>query len=38
MLSKLLDLKDFAPVKQEIKETKKLKRRLRKKKAGAEPV
>ena len=29
MLSELLDLKDFAPVKQEIKETKKLKRKLR---------
>lgn len=35
MLSQLLDLKDFAPVKQEIKETKKLKRRSRRKKAAA---
>ena len=31
MLSQLLDLKDFAPVKQEIKETKKLNRKLRRK-------
>ena len=32
MLSELLNLKDFTPVKQEIKETKKLKRKLRRKK------
>ena len=31
MLSQLLDLKDFAPVKQEIKETKKLNKKLRRK-------
>ena len=36
MLSELLDLKDFEPVKQEIKETKKLKRRMKHKKAAAE--
>ena len=33
MLSALMDLKDFAPVKQEIKETKKLKKKMRRKKA-----
>ena len=38
MLSELLDLKDFAPVKQEIKETKKLKRKLRKTKTQADTV
>ena len=40
MLSELLDLKDFEPVKQEIKETKKLNRKLRRKnkKAAADPV
>lgn len=38
MLSELLDLKDFEPVKQEIKENKKLKRRLKRKKAAAESV
>ena len=38
MLSELLDLKDFEPVKQEIKENKKLKRRLKHKKAAAESV
>ena len=40
MLSQLLDLKDYAPVKQEIKETKKLNRKLRrrKNKTAAEPV
>ena len=38
MLSELLDLKDFEPVKQEIKETKKLKRRMKHKKAAAESV
>ena len=38
MLSELLDLKDFEPVKQEIKENKKLKRRMKHKKAAAEPV
>ena len=38
MLSELLDLKDFEPVKQEIKETKKLKRRLKHKKSSVEPV
>ena len=38
MLSELLDLKDFEPVKQEIKETKKLKRRMKHKKATAESV
>ena len=38
MLSGLLDLKDFEPVKQELKETKKLKRRMKHKKAAAEPV
>lgn len=38
MLSELLDLKDFEPVKQELKETKKLKRRMKHKKAAAEPV
>ena len=32
MLSQLLDLKDFAPVKQEIKENKKLNRKLRRRK------
>lgn len=36
MLSQLLDLKDFAPLKQEIKETKKSKRKLRRKKASTE--
>ena len=36
MLSELLGLKDFEPVKQEIKETKKLKRKLRRKKTSAE--
>ena len=38
MLSELLDLKDFEPVKQEIKETKKLKRRMKHKKAAAESI
>lgn len=38
MLSELLDLKDFEPVKQENKETKKLKRRMKHKKAAAESV
>ena len=38
MLSELLDLKDFEPVKQEIKETKKLKRRMKHKKDAAESV
>jgi hypothetical protein len=38
MLSELLDLKDYAPVKQEIKETKKLKRKLRKNKTQADTV
>ena len=38
MLSGLLDLKDFEPVKQEIKETKKLKRKLKRKKTKVEPV
>ncbi|MBQ1739534.1 MAG: hypothetical protein II108_04770 [Clostridiales bacterium] len=38
MLSELLDLKDFEPVKQEIKETKKLKRRMKHKIAAAESV
>ena len=40
MLSEALDLKDYEPVKQEIKETKKLNRKLRRKnkKAAAEPV
>ena len=38
MLSELLDLKDFEPVKQEIKETNKLKRRMKHKKAAAESV
>ena len=39
-LSEMLDLKDFEPVKQEIKETKKLNRKLRRKnkKAAADPV
>ena len=36
MLSALMDLKDFAPVKQEIKETKKQKRKLRRKKVSEE--
>ena len=38
MLSALLDLKDYAPVKQEIKESKKLKRRWRRKKEAVETV
>lgn len=40
MLSQLLDLKDYAPVKQEIKETKKQKRKqfFRRKKASADTV
>ena len=38
MLSELLDLKDFAPVKQEIKETKKLSRKLRRRKKDPETV
>ena len=38
MLSELLDLKDYAPVKQEIKETKKMKRKLRRKKIAGDPV
>lgn len=40
MLSEILDLKDFEPVKQEIKETKKIKRKLRhqNKEAATEPV
>ena len=38
MLSELLDLKDFAPVKQEIKETKKLKRKLRRRKTEPELI
>ena len=36
MLSALMDLKDFAPVKQEIKETKKINRKLRRKKTSEE--
>lgn len=36
MLSALMDLKDYAPVKQEIKETKKLKRKLRRKNTAEE--
>ena len=40
MLSEMLDLKDYEPVKQEIKETKKLNRKLRRKnkRAAAEPI
>ena len=38
MLSELLGLKDFEPVKQEIKENKKLKRRLKRKKIAEDPV
>ncbi|MBR3142727.1 MAG: hypothetical protein IKF09_06165 [Clostridiales bacterium] len=38
MLSQLLDLKDFGPVKEEIKETRKSRRRLRRKKAAAETI
>ena len=38
MLSELLGLKDFAPVKQDIKETKKLERKMRRKKRKAETV
>ena len=38
MLSELLDLKDFEPVKQEIKETKKLKRKLRRKKTAEDVI
>ena len=38
MLSQLLDLKDFAPVKEEIKENKKARRKLRRKKTAAETV
>ena len=38
MLSELLGLKDFEPVKQEIKENKKLKRRMKRNKTAAEPV
>lgn len=38
MLSELLGLKDYAPLKQEIKETKKLKRKLRRKKISEDPV
>ncbi|MCR5804937.1 MAG: hypothetical protein K6G47_11820 [Clostridia bacterium] len=38
MLTELLDLKDFAPVKQEIKETKKLNRKLRKRKKDPETI
>ena len=38
MLSELLGLQDFEPIKQEIKETKKLKRRLKRKKIAEEPV
>ncbi len=40
MLSEMLDLKDYDPVKQEIKETKKLNRKLRRKnkRAAAEPI
>ena len=38
MLSELLGLQDFEPVKQEIKESKKLKRRLKRKKIAEEPV
>ena len=38
MLSELLDLKDFEPVKQEIKETKKLKRKLKRRKIAEETI
>jgi len=40
MLSEMLDLKDYEPVKQEIKETKKMKRKLRRKskKTAAESI
>ena len=38
MLSELLGLKDFEPVKQEIKENKKLKRRLKRKKIAEDTV
>jgi hypothetical protein len=38
MLSELLDLKDFEPVKQEIKETKKLKRKLKHKKIAEDTI
>jgi len=38
MLSELLDLKDYTPVKQEIKETKKLKRKMRRRKAEPEII
>ena len=38
MLTELLGLKDFEPVKQEIKENKKLKRKLRRKKNAAESI
>ena len=40
MLTELLDLKDFAPVKQEIKENKKMQKKLRrqKKKQAAETI
>lgn len=38
MLTELLDLKDFAPVKQDIKETKKLNRKLRKRKKEPETI
>ena len=38
MLSELLDLKDFEPLKQEIKETKKLKRKLKRRKIAEETI
>ena len=40
MLSEMLDLKNYEPLKQEIKETKKLNRKLRRKnkRAAAEPI
>ena len=38
MLSGLLGLEDFEPVKQEIKETKRLKRKLKRKKSSVETV
>ena len=38
MISELLDLKDFEPVKQEIKETKKLKRKQKRKKIAEDAI
>jgi hypothetical protein len=38
MLSSLMDLKDFEPVKQEIKETKKLKRKFRRRGTAEELI